>query len=324
VKARPAVDRETVSTAAFSAASRPDGHVAALFPGQGSQVSSMRERVAEVAPQLLQRCLALVGEDPFARVGESTRFAQPAIFCASVASWIRFQRSLATGALDARWRPSVLAGHSLGEIAALVAAEAIDVDGGLELAVRRGELMALAGERDGDGGMVALLGADRAQCEELAREHGAYVANDNAPGQVVLAGPLSRQADLTSAARERGLRAIALDVAAAFHSPAMNDAVEPFAAALAQVEIDTPRLPVISCASGGEMLDVRAELAQAIVRPVRWRQTMLTLAQGGATKFVDLGPGKVLAGLVQRNLPAARGWQADSLISTEAGVEIVA
>jgi [acyl-carrier-protein] S-malonyltransferase len=284
----------------------------------------MREHVAAVAPQLLQRCLALVGEDPFARVSESTRFAQPAIFCASVASWIRFERALSTGVLDARWRPKALAGHSLGEIAALVAAEAIDAHTGLQLAVRRGELMALAGEREGDGGMVALLGADQAQCEELAKQHGACIANDNAPGQVVLAGPLHRVKELSSAARERGLRCIVLDVAAGFHSPAMRSAVEPFAAALEQVQIGPPRVPVISCASASEMVDVKAELASAIVKPVRWRQTMLELARRGAVDLVDLGPGKVLAGLVGRNLHDARGWEADCLIAVEEGVEVAA
>lgn len=302
----------------------PGGPVAGLFPGQGSQTAGMREAVAETVPALLSRCAELVGEDPFERVAESTRYAQPAIFCASVASWRRLQAALDADALDDRWRPSILAGHSLGELAALVAAEAIDAEAGLELAVRRGELMADAGERDGGGGLVALLGASEAECEQLASAHAASLANDNAPGQLVLAGSRSGLRELVAAARERGLRAIALDVAGAFHSQAMADAVQPFRAALDRVEIRPPRTPVISCASGEQMADVRAELAQAIVRPVRWRQTMLSLRRSGASEFVDLGPGKVLAGLVRRNVPQAHGIEAATLLGAAAGVGIAA
>src|SRR5687767_12081529 len=141
---------------------------AVLFPGQGSQQPGMGDLVAAEAPELLERCLALVGADPFERVGESTRFAQPAIFCASVAGWRR---------LDAT--PVAAAGHSLGELAALVAAEALDPIDALGLVVLRGALMADAG----GGTMLALLGAGDDDAEALAAEHGATVANYNAPGQ---------------------------------------------------------------------------------------------------------------------------------------------
>ncbi|MGA8353192.1 MAG: ACP S-malonyltransferase, partial [Solirubrobacteraceae bacterium] len=184
----------------------PSGPVAGLFPGQGSQSPGMRDAVAELAPQLLAQCLELVGEDPFERIAESTRFAQPAIFCASVASWMALERSLQDGELDGAWEPIVLAGHSLGEIAALVAAGSISAQTGLHLAVRRGELMAQAGERDGGGGLVAIVGADPQQCEQLAAAHGASVANDNAPGQIVLAGSRESLRELVAAARDRGAR----------------------------------------------------------------------------------------------------------------------
>lgn len=302
----------------------PSGPVAGLFPGQGSQSPGMRDAVAELTPQLLAQCLELVGEDPFARVAESTRFAQPAIFCASVASWMALERSLQDGELDGAWEPIVLAGHSLGEIAALVAAGSISAQTGLHLAVRRGELMAQAGERDGGGGLVAIVGADPQQCEQLAAAHGASVANDNAPGQIVLAGSRESLRELVAAAREIGMRAIALDVAGAFHSPAMAPAVEPFRDLLDTVEISTPRVPVISCASAKPIADVRSELAQGIVRPVRWRETMLALCQQGAKEFLDLGPGKVLAGLVARNLPDVRGVRAQSLIGSERDIEVAA
>jgi malonyl CoA-acyl carrier protein transacylase len=244
----------------------------------------------------LEQCLELVGEDPFARVGESTRFAQPAIFCASIAGWKQRPPSL---------RPVALAGHSLGELSALVAAGALDQVSGLRLAVRRGELMASAASGPEEG-MLAVLGAREEEVSQLAWEHGLVVANENAPGQVVLAGQLSRLRAASGQARRQGARAILLDVAGAFHSPAMSGAVEPFRAALDRVEFRAPAIPVISGSTGRPFADVRAELAAAIVQPVRWRATMLALAGLGADTFVDFGPGEVLARLVRRNLPEAR------------------
>lgn len=272
----------------------PSDATAGLFPGQGSHAPGMREQVAGTLPELAARCIELVGEDPFARAAESTRFAQPAIFCASVAGWAR---------RDPRVRPVALAGHSLGELSALVAAGALDPFDGLALAVRRGELMAAAGAR-GEG-MLAVLAAEEADVRRLADAHGVVLANDNAPGQAVLAGPLDRLGALAAVARARGARTIALDVAGAFHSPAMAPAVEPFRDALERVEMRPPAIPVLSCASAAPFADVRAELAGAIVRPVRWRETMLALARLGAERFVDFGPGTVLARLARRNLPGA-------------------
>ena len=267
--------------------------IAGLFPGQGSQTGDLRSQVARDAPELLELCVDLVGEDPFARVTESTRLAQPAIFCASVAGWMRLREHV---------RPVAFAGHSLGELSALVAAEALDPADGLALAVRRGELMAAAG--DGEEGMLAVLGSAPDLPARLAEDHGVVVANDNAPGQVVLAGRLERLHEARDAAREQGARAIMLDVAGA---------VAPFRAALEQVQLREPVVPVICGWSARPFDDVREELAAAIVQPVRWRSTMLALATLGADEFVDFGPGSVLAKLVRRNLPAARAIDPDEL-----------
>ena len=129
------------------------------------------------------------------------------------------------------------------------------------------------------------------------------VANDNAPGQVVLSGDRKRLAQAEDAARERGIRALPLDVAGAFHSPSMAAAVEPFRAALDEVELDEPRFEVFSCASAAPFADVREELAGALVRPVRWRETVLALGAAGVESYVDVGPGKVLARLMKRIAP---------------------
>jgi [acyl-carrier-protein] S-malonyltransferase len=262
---------------------------AALFPGQGSQTPGMRDLVAGRAPELLERVTELVGEDPFARVGESTRFAQPAIFCVSIVAW------------EAIGRPAgAAAGHSLGEIAALTAAGALDRDAALELVVTRGRLMA---EADPDGSMLAIIGGTIEDAEAIAEAAGITVANDNAPGQVVLSGPRDGLERAAAEAAERGRRALPVDVAGAFHSPSMEPAVEPFRAALDEVEVREPRFPVLSGASVEPFADVRAELAGALIRPVRWRETMLALHAAGAKSFFEPGPGKLLARMGKRILP---------------------
>jgi [acyl-carrier-protein] S-malonyltransferase len=261
---------------------------AVLFPGQGSQTPEMRDQVARLAPDLLERVTELVGEDPFPRVEESTRFAQPAIFCASITAY---------DALDLQ--PGVAAGHSLGELAALAAAGVLERDDALELVVLRGRLMA---EADDTGSMLALVGATEGEAREIAEHAGVTVANDNAPGQVVLSGTRDALARAEEDARDHGRRALKLNVAGAFHSPLMEPAVEPFKEALAETTIGEPRFAVVSCASTQPFTDVRAELAAALTSPVRWRETMLALQAEGCTRYVEVGPGKVLARLGKRIL----------------------
>ncbi len=277
-----------------------------LFPGQGSQTATMRDTVAAVRPDLLDAVCDLVGDDPFERVDESTRFAQPAIFCASLAGWTQIR-----DVVD----PIALAGHSLGELTALAAAGVLDERDALALVVLRGELMAVAGAQSGGGTMLAVLGATPAQAAALAARHGVSLANDNAPGQVVLSGaPAALKAARTDA-RGAGLRAVALDVTGAFHSPQMQSAVTPFREALAAVDVHPARIPVISCATARPFGEPRAELADALISPVRWRDTMVALARAGATTFVDAGPGAVLARLAPRCVPDAAAASRDVLLS---------
>src|SRR5688500_12537489 len=250
----------------------------------------MRDHVARLAPDLLERACELVGEDPFPRVEESTRFAQPAIFCASLAAY---------DALDIE--PGVAAGHSLGELAALAAAGVLERDDALKLVVLRGKLMA---EADDTGSMLALVGADQEDADAVAKAAGLTVANDNAPGQVVLSGPREKLKLAEEAAHERGKRALPLDVAGAFHSPSVEPAVAPFRKALDETEIHEAAFTVFSCASTQPFEDVRAELAAALTKPVRWRETVLALHEAGGRRFVEVGPGKVLARLGKRILPA--------------------
>jgi [acyl-carrier-protein] S-malonyltransferase len=266
---------------------------AILFPGQGSQTPEMRETVDEQRPDLIERVELLLGSDPFARVDEGTHFAQPAIFCASLAGWEAIGHPLG----------DYMAGHSLGELAALVASEALDEQDGLELVVLRGRLMHEAGEREGGGGMIALLGSGAAeQAGELATAHGLAVANDNSPQQVVLSGARAALPAAAEAAEALGLRAMTLPVTGAFHSPMMASAVPAFQSALDRVDVRSPKVPVLSAVTTEPFDDVRARLAEALTMPVRWRETVLELHRRGAAEFVEVGPGRVLTGLVKRTL----------------------
>jgi [acyl-carrier-protein] S-malonyltransferase len=267
----------------------------------------MRDIVATVRPDLLAAVIDLVGEDPFARVDDSTRFAQPAIFCASLAGWTQ---------LRDRVDPIALAGHSLGELSALAAAGALDDHDALRLVVLRGLLMDVAGAASGGGTMLAVLGATPAQAAALAARHGVSLANDDAPGQVVLSGPPAALRAARNEARGGGLRAVTLDVSGAFHSPQMQHAVIPFREALAEVDMYRPGIPVVSCATAQPFRDAREELADGLVTPVRWRQTMTALAAAGAVTFVDAGPGAMLAKLAPRCVPAAAAASLDLLLAT--------
>ena len=268
---------------------------AILFPGQGSQTSDMRDLVERVRPDLLEMAVSAVGEDPFPRADEGTNFAQPAIFCASLAGWEALGRPL----------EAFMAGHSLGELGALVAAGALPERKGLELVALRGRLMHESGLAAGDGGMFAVLGAGASEhAEEIADGHDLTVANDNSPQQVVISGDKSRFADAMAQAKELGLRAMELDVAGAFHSPMMAGAVPEFERALADVTFSATAeaTTVISAVTAQPFTDPRRELAAALTMPVRWREVLLTLHELGAQRFVDVGPGRVLTGLAKRTL----------------------
>jgi [acyl-carrier-protein] S-malonyltransferase len=266
---------------------------AILFPGQGSQTPEMREDVARVRPDLLALAEAVVGDDPFVRADEGTSFAQPAIFCASLAGWTALGCPLG----------DYMAGHSLGELAALVAAGSVSEREGLELVALRGRLMQAAGEQAGDGGMLALIGAGAADhAEELAARHGLALANDNSPQQVVLSGARGALPAAATAAKDFALRSIELPVTGAFHSPMMASAVPEFAAALQRAALRPPSVSVFSAVTAAPFDDMRRRLAEALIMPVRWRETMLAIRELGAERFVEVGPGRVLTSLVKRTL----------------------
>src|ERR687888_444936 len=238
---------------------------ALLFPGQGSHAEGMEEPYRD--HPVLERGLELLGYDPFERLTEGTRYQQPALFLCSVAAWEQWREEA-----DDEDEARAAAGHSLGEYAALVAAGALRFDD----AVRA-----------------------------VASRLGLIVANDNAPGQLVLSGPIDAVAEAEALARdEAGARARRLDVTGAFHSPLMEPAAERLHAALEATPISEPQIPVYSNGTASPFVDIRRELAQNLLRGVRWRETLLAMRTAGIERFVELGPGAVLTGLVKRTLQA--------------------
>jgi [acyl-carrier-protein] S-malonyltransferase len=283
-----------------------NGHLAMLFPGQGSQTADMREQVERGRPDLLELARSEVSPDLFERAADGTRWAQPAIFCAALAGY---------ELLKPRHAADLMAGHSLGEITALVAAEAIDTADGLRLVAARGRLMQEAAEQTGDGGMLAVRVRERAPVEEVASETGLSLANDNAPDQLVLSGPIAALDQAELLLRERKVRAKRLPVAGAFHSPLMEPAVDPFRELVARIEVREPRVPVLSCVTAAPFDSVRDQLVEALTSPVRWTGVLGTLRELGAIRYVETGPGRVLTNLVRKTL---NGVEAEAPLAMEA------
>ncbi len=278
--------------------------VGIVFPGQGAQAADMGApwRAHPAWDAVVGRAEAAVGASLehvlFGPPAERTREAQLSVLLTSLMAW--------EAARDEVGEVICFAGHSLGQITALIAAGAITFEDGVRFALQRADATQAAADRR-PGRMAALLGADDDQVEVAcaAAPDACWPANDNAPGQVVLAGDKDRFDRAEEVAGELGKRTIRLPVAGAFHSPSMAPAVAPFRAALDEVELHEPRFTVYSCASAQPFADPRDELARALIRPVRWRETFLALLEAGAEDFVETGPGTVLSKLARRITKAA-------------------
>ncbi|MBS1886245.1 MAG: ACP S-malonyltransferase [Actinobacteria bacterium] len=268
----------------------PSADTALLFPGQGSQTSTMAAVAAAQLPELVEQAREELGADPFEQIGEGTHFAQPALFIAGLAHW------RAAGAPAAGF----YAGHSLGELPALVAAGALEAGAGLRLAVVRGRLMDEASAVR-PGGMVASLGGSDEVVRKVAAEFELTIANDNAPGQVILSGDSERVGEARKALRAEGAKAIRLPVAGAFHSPLMEPAIPGYREILAATEF-VPAPGAWSSITAAPFDDVRADLLAALTEPVRWRDTLVAMHAAGAAAFLETGPGDILTGLSRRTL----------------------
>jgi [acyl-carrier-protein] S-malonyltransferase len=278
--------------------------LAVVFPGQGShRPGALRAWAGNPAVEILDAVEAGIGRDVRALTddpgaGGRTADAQPAILATSLVAW----RALS----DAGVRASVLAGHSLGEYTAAIASGALGVEAGARVVAARGDAMGAAC-RATPGTMAAVVKLNPQAVEVLVdRIDDLVIANDNAPGQVVVAGSPQAVEEVRQRARDAGGRALPLDVEGAFHSPAMAPAVAVVRDALAAAAPVDPQLPVVAGATAREATTaaaLTAALVDGMLSPVRWREVQLRLAELGVTTLVEVGPGGVLAGLAKRTVP---------------------
>jgi [acyl-carrier-protein] S-malonyltransferase len=285
-----------------------------LFPGQGSQAVGMGKTLAEAFPvakavfdevdaALSQKLSTLMWDGPLDEL-TLTANAQPALMTVSLAA-IRVLE--AEAGLDLKRDAAFVAGHSLGEYSALAAAGTFSIADAARLLRIRGDAMQKAVPA-GEGAMAALLGAEldlaRAVAADAAQGQVCEVANDNGGGQVVLSGAKAAVERAIALAGERGVRrAMLLPVSAPFHCSLMQPAAEAMQAALAQVAMQAPVVPVmanVGAAPLNDPADIRASLVAQVTGTVRWRECVEAMTEAGVTRFVEVGSGKVLAGLVKR------------------------
>jgi [acyl-carrier-protein] S-malonyltransferase len=298
--------------------------VAFVFPGQGSQSVGMGRQLAQssaAAAAVFAAADAALGE-PLSRLAwegpaedlDRTENAQPALLAASIA-YLEAVRS--------EWRsdaprPSWAAGHSMGQYSAMVAAGALQLGDALALVRRRGRLMQASGGGR-DGAMAAILGLDDDRLPELVAEAGAHgtfgIANRNAPGQVVVSGERAAIDAAADIARRLGARkAIVLPVSVAAHSPLMAEAAAGMRDALSAVEFGDPDPPLLANADARPLTtgdEARNELVEHLTAGVDWVAAIRRMAADGVTTFIEVGPGRVLTGLIKRIAPDATALALD-------------
>lgn len=284
--------------------------VAYVFPGQGSQFPGMgrdlydnfgsAKTVFQQADEILKFPLSrLCFEGPEDEL-RLTINAQPALVTVSFACLKATQEAAETNKLPT---PAFVAGHSLGEYTALAAADAIDFATAVYLARERGRLMHEAGLKAA-GGMAAIIGLDEAILTEICQATNTWIANFNCPGQMVISGS---KEDITKAmelAKSRGaVRAIPLQVSGAFHSPLMQPAMEGLAQIIAQLAFKDPAVPVIANTTAQPIVrggQIGEELTAQLLKSVQWQRSIEFMIDNGVSTFAEIGPGKVLTGLIKR------------------------
>lgn len=286
------------------------------FPGQGSQAVGMGVAIAEAHPHALavfHQVNDALGEDLFATMANGpedeirlTRNAQPALFATSMAALAVLSAETGKTILE---MASFTAGHSLGEYAALAAAGSLDIGDAARLLRLRGDAMQSA-VPVGAGAMAAILGAEEAMVDDIIKQAAGpgvlQLANDNAPGQIVISGAADAVEAAMAVAKEKGLRkVIKLPVSAPFHCDLMAPAGDVMADALANVSFSDALVPVmcnVTAETESDAQALKANLVSQVTGRVRWRESLLALSAAGATDFVEIGTGKVLSGLAKRTL----------------------
>jgi [acyl-carrier-protein] S-malonyltransferase len=295
-----------------------------VFPGQGSQSLGMGRALASASPaaaavfaeadDALGEPISAIAWDGPAEALDRTENAQPALLATSIA-YLAALRERQDGD---RAQPSFVAGHSMGQYSALVAARVVSLADGIRLVRERGRLMQASGEGR-DGAMAAIIGLDEANLPQLIAEGSASgvfgVANRNAPGQVVVSGERRAVEAAAEIAKRLGARkTIILPVSVAAHSPLMADAAEGMRAVLSDVPFADPVVPLLANADGRALTTgdaCRAELVDHLTTGVDWVRAVEIMSEAGVTTFIEVGPGRVLTGLIKRILPAAEAVALD-------------
>jgi [acyl-carrier-protein] S-malonyltransferase len=283
--------------------------VAYVFPGQGAQAVGMGKNLYDSLDSIKE--LFKQADDavcfPLSRICfegpeeelRKTSVAQPALVAVSIAC-LKAAQEVTGNNLPT---PTFMAGHSLGEYTALTAANAIDFGTAVYLAKERGRLMYEAGLKK-PGSMMAMIGIEEAVLAEICRQTGTVIANINSPGQLVISGAsegITRAAELAKA--KGGVRAIPLQVSGAFHSPLMQPAVDGMAKVLAKVTFKDPVVPIIANVTARPLTSAsqfKDELLNQLCSSVQWQSSVQYMLNQGVGKFIEIGPGKVLAGLIKR------------------------
>lgn len=285
------------------------GKVAWVYPGQGSQSVGMGQDVVEAVPKTkdyLDTANAILGYDlahlcfegPSSKL-QKTKFTQPALF--TVCAMLTYV--LKSSGLE----PDGTAGHSLGEYAGLFAADCLSFPEGVGLVAQRGSLMEKAVPA-GEGSMAVLLGLNEQEiekvCQEAAQGEVLELANINCPGQIVISGASSAVQRALALGREKGARrTMELAVSGPFHSSLMRPAAEEFTGLLKQISWAEPVIPVVANVTADYVSDtgvLRKLLTKQLYRPVRWEESIRRLVNDGFQTFIEIGPGKVLTGLIRR------------------------
>jgi len=284
------------------------GIFAYVFPGQGSQRVGMGRDLYDAFPQVRQvfeeaddalgfRLSRLCFEGPEEELAQTVN-AQPAILTVSLAC-LKAAAGLAGGLIC----PAFMAGHSLGEYTALVAAQVLDFKDAIRLTRQRGELMQEAGERV-PGGMAAIIGLDEMTVEAICEETGAQIANLNSPGQIVISGTKEALVRAMDLARAMGARhSMPLKVSGAFHSSLMQPAAEGMAQAISQFNFRDPSVPIVINSTAQPVTTaeaVKEELLRQLCAPVQWQRSVKYMVDAGVSTFIEIGPGQVLSGLIKR------------------------